>query len=238
MAASVPAVPRRRRIVVALPGREFSGTFLMAWTRALQALWRLDWDVVVLNRFSSFVTFSRMQTLGLDVLRGADQKPFNGELEYDVWVTIDSDVVFTPEQLIELVESTDVHSVVCGAYRMADLKHYAVVQTWDTAFFASTGSFQFLTPEAVEAWRATTQQKFMPVSYAGMGFMAVRREALERLSYPYFFAPLQEIAGADGRLLRDVCSEDVAFCKNLEAAGDTIYLHTGLRVGHEKSLVI
>lgn len=237
-AAVAQAAPTRRRLVLALPGREFSGNFLVAWTRAMHALWRLNWEVVVVNRFSSFVTFSRMQTLGLDVLRGADQKPFGGSVEYDVWVTIDSDIVFTPEQLVELVECTDVHPVVCGAYRMADLKHYAAVQTWDTAYFAATGSFQFLTPEAVEAWSATTGQKFMPLSYAGMGFMAVRREALEKMAYPYFYQPLQEMAGADGRLLRDMCSEDVAFCKNLEAAGYTIYLHTGIRVGHEKSLVI
>jgi hypothetical protein len=240
-AISAPAPPRRR-VVVALPGREFSGNFLTAWTRTLHLLWRMNWEVVVVNRYSSFVTFSRMQTLGLDVLRGAGQKPFGaggeGALDYDVWVTIDSDVVFSPEQFVELVECTDVHPVVCGAYRMADLKHYAAVQTWDTAYFAATGAFQFLTPEAVEAWKATTGQKFMPVAYAGMGFMAVRREALESLTYPYFYQPLQEIAGADGKLLRDMCSEDVAFCKNLEAAGHTVYLHTGIRVGHEKMLVV
>jgi hypothetical protein len=43
-----------------------------------------------------------MKTLGLDVLRGADQKPFGGQVDYDIWLTIDSDIVFTPEQLIEL----------------------------------------------------------------------------------------------------------------------------------------
>jgi hypothetical protein len=47
--------------------------------------------------------FSRMKTLGLDVLRGADQKPFGGQVDYDVWLTIDSDIVFTPEQIVELL---------------------------------------------------------------------------------------------------------------------------------------
>ena len=41
-----------------------------------------------------------MQTLGLDVLRGVQQKPFNN-LDFDVWVTIDSDVIFSPQQLID-----------------------------------------------------------------------------------------------------------------------------------------
>jgi hypothetical protein len=230
--------PRRRKVVVALPGREFSGNFVVSWTKALNALWRLDWEVVLLNRYDSFVTFSRMQTLGLDVLRGADQKPFAGKLDYDVWVTIDSDILFEPEQLLELVESTDEHAVVCGAYRMTDLKHLAVVQVWDTQHFAETGSFKFLTPDEVQSWHASTGQKFMPVCYAGMGFMAVRREALEALSYPYFHCPLQEMPGKDGVLLRETCSEDVAFCKNLQSAGIAVHLHTGLRVGHEKMLII
>jgi hypothetical protein len=32
----------------------------------------------------AYVTFSRMKTLGLDVLRGADQKPFGGQVDYDI----------------------------------------------------------------------------------------------------------------------------------------------------------
>ena len=49
----------------------------------------------------SYVPFVRMTTLGLDVLRGEDQKPFNGQ-HFDVWITIDSDIVFTFEQIINL----------------------------------------------------------------------------------------------------------------------------------------
>ena len=43
-----------------------------------------------------------MQTLGLYVLRGIQQKPFNN-LDFDIWVTIDSDIIFTPQQLIDLI---------------------------------------------------------------------------------------------------------------------------------------
>ena len=84
-------------IIVALPGNTYSGNSLMAWTRTINALWKMNYEVIVLNRYSSFVSFSRMQTLGLDVRRGPNQKPFNGQLKYDVWLTIDSDVIFTPE---------------------------------------------------------------------------------------------------------------------------------------------
>jgi hypothetical protein len=47
------------------------------------------YEVVITNEYSSYVTFSRMKTLGLDVLGGIDQIPFGGKLNYDVWLTID-----------------------------------------------------------------------------------------------------------------------------------------------------
>jgi hypothetical protein len=229
---------KRKVVVIALPGREFSGNFLVSWTRTLTTLYQQNYTVILLNRYSSFVSFSRMQTLGLDVLRGSEQKPFNGQLNYDVWLTIDSDIVFTPEQVIELIENTDVHPVVSGFYRMADLTHYPAIQEWDEEFFAQHGTFKFLTPEEVENWRNATQQKFMPVVYNGLGFFACRKGVIEQLQYPYFWAPLQEIKTPEGKILRDMCSEDVAFCKNLKNAGFQVMVNTEIRVGHEKMLTV
>jgi len=174
-----------------------------------------------------------MKTLGLDVLRGVDQKPFLGKLDYDVWLTIDSDIIFTPEQLIELIKDTEKYPVVSGLYRMEDLTHYACVKEWDVEYFKRNGTFQFMKVEDLEG-----TPKYVPVAYNGMGFFACRREVLEKLKYPYFSYPLIEIEGKDGVLLRDMCSEDVAFCKNLTDAGIEVIVNTSLRVGHEKTLVI
>jgi hypothetical protein len=174
-----------------------------------------------------------MKTLGLDVLRGSEQKPFGGTLEYDVWLTIDSDIVFTPEQVIELIEDTKKYPVVSGLYRMQDMKHYACVKEWDTDYFKKTGTFQFMRVEEID-----NEEKYIPVSYNGMGFFACRKGVIEKMRYPYFSYPLVEIEGEDGKVLRDMCSEDVAFCKNLIDTGFDIMVNTGLRVGHEKILVL
>jgi len=221
------------RVVFALPGRSFSGTFLMNWSQTLMTLTKKGYDFVVTNEFSSFVPFSRMKTLGLDVLRGSEQKPFGGEVEYDVWLTIDSDIVFTPEQIIELIEDTKTYPVVSGLYRMQDMVHYACVKDWDLDYFKKTGSFQFMKVGELEK-----EGKYVSVAYNGMGFFACRKEVLEKLKYPYFSYPLIEIEAGDGKLLRDMCSEDVAFCKNLKDAGFDVIVNTTLRVGHEKTLVI
>jgi len=178
-----------------------------------------------------------MKTLGLDVLRGKDQKAFDG-MAYDVFVTLDSDVVFSPEQVIELIESTTVHPVVAGYYMMSDVKSLAIVKDWDTSFFAKNGSFKFLSQGDVDAWKSETDARFMPVSYVGMGFFAARKEVLDALKYPFFNHELQCITTEDGKELMDMCSEDVSFCKNIQAAGYTVYVNTGLRVGHDKRIII
>jgi hypothetical protein len=255
---------KRTRVVVALPGNSFSQAFLMAWTETLNALSGSGrYEVMVSTGKSSFVPFTRMQTLGLDVLRGKKQKPFNGQA-YDVYVTIDSDIVYSAAQVMELIECTKVHPVVSGYYMMADNKHFAVVKDWDKEYFLKNGSFPFLTTKDLEpyverirkqieerkadeeAQKESEEKKdlkpiipeFIKVSYTGLGFFACRKEVLDDLQYPYFNRDLQRMRSKDGLEIVDMCSEDVAFCKNIEDAGYDIMLHTSLRVGHEKAVVL
>jgi hypothetical protein len=230
---------KKTRVVIALPGRSYSNNFLVSWTRAMDTLWKLNYEVVIVNRYSSFVTFSRMQTLGLDVRRGPEQKPFNGELEYDIWLTIDSDMVFTPDDLVQLIKSTEIHPVVSGLYQMHDAQHYACITDWDTNYFRENGTFKFITPKEVDDFKNNTGQNFMEVVYNGMGFFACRKGVIEQLKYPYFYRPLEEIKDDNGNvIMKDMCSEDVAFCKNLKDAGFIVYVNTNIRVGHEKNFII
>lgn len=222
-----------KTVIIALPGNQFSGAFLRNWTNALLYLQNKGYKVMMVNDYSSFVPFSRMKTLGLSTLRGVDQKPFNGEVEYDVWVTIDSDIFFIPEQLEQLIEDTDKHPIVSGIYRMIDMKHYAAVKTWNADYFKKHGSFKFLRMEDLEG-----APNYMKVAYNGMGFMAVKREVLEKMKYPYFHRELQVFESDDGTVIHEMCSEDVAFCKNAKDAGYDVIVNTELKVGHEKELVI
>lgn len=220
------------KVIIALPGRTFSGGFMLNLLETVQTLKSKNYTVMITNEYSSYVTYSRMKTLGLDVLRGADQKPFGGKIDYDVWVTIDSDIRFTPEQIIELIEDTNKYPVVSGLYRMEDLKHYACVKKWDVEHYITNGSFEFMKSDE------EIKDKYISVAYNGMGFFACRKGVIEKLKYPYFSYPLIEMEGKDGVMLNETCSEDVSFCKNLTDAGFEITVNTTLRVGHEKTLVI
>lgn len=250
---------KKTRVIIGLPGDHFTQAFLLSWTQALHVLIASNrYEIIVSPGKSSFVPFARMQTLGLDVRRGKGQKPFNGQ-PYDIYVSIDSDVVFSASQLIELIECTKIHPVVSGYYMMSDNKHFAVVKDWNKEYFAKNGTFQFLEPkdteedmkafvdeleerkaaeEAKKEVKPISEPKFKKVSYAGMGFFACRKEVLDDLQYPYFNRELQRIRGADGVEMMDMCSEDVAFCKNIEDAGYDIMMNTRLRVGHEKAVIL
>jgi cellulose synthase/poly-beta-1,6-N-acetylglucosamine synthase-like glycosyltransferase len=219
-------------VIVSLPGSQFSQRFLECWTNALMVLTASKkYDIMVTYGVHSFVTFARMRTMQLDVRRGKDQKPFPG-VPYDVWVTIDSDVIFTPDQLMMLIDSTDRHPVVSGMYLMACGQEYAIT--------VQRKRYQpsFVTPTQIEMWRKSHPgQDFLQVDYAGMGFFAARREALEAIPYPYFWRDIEEVV-MDGKVLRDQGTEDVNFCLNLKEAGYPVHVHTGLRVGHEKLRVL
>jgi len=250
---------KKLKVIIGLPGDHFTQAFLLAWTNTIYTLMNTNrYDIKISPGKSSFVTFARMQTLGLDVLRGKNQKAFDKE-PYDVFVSIDSDVVYSPIQLIELIECTKLHPVVSGYYMMQNNKDFAVVKEWNRSYFAENGTFKFLQPKDVEEDMkkfndelmerkkaedekrdpgAISNPNFMKVSYVGLGFFACRKEVLDALTYPIFNRELQRMRGKDGMELVDMCSEDVAFCKNIEDAGFDIMLNTRLRVGHEKYVIL
>jgi len=222
----------KKNVVIALPGKEFSGTFLMQWSESLLKLSQLGYKIALTNDYSAYVPFTRMMTLGLDTMRGNEQKPFDGKVEYDVWVTIDSDIIFKAKQLIELIEDTDKFPVISGVYRMSNSKYIAAVREWNLAHFIKNGVYEFIDPETLDE-----DVKHHEVAYVGMGFMACTREVLEKIEYPYFNYPTEELQ-VDGKTISQVFSEDVSFSKRVTDAGYKIVINTDLRLGHEKKFIM
>ena len=214
------------KIVFCMPGRTYSREFLLAWSDLLIQATAKGHQCMISQQYSSVVHFARARCLGGDVLKGPDQKPFQGQVEYDAMLWIDSDMVFKPEDFFNILESP--HDVTAGLYMMEDLQHLAVVKDWDTEYFSKTGTFKFLSPPDLE-----NEPQYVPVSYAGMGWMLIRKGVLEDLKYPWFWSPLQQV----GELV-DMSSEDVALCKAMAAAGHQVYIDKTLRVGHQKNMII
>lgn len=214
------------KIVFCMPGKSYSREFLLAWSDLLMQATARGHQCMISQQYSSVVHFARTKCLGGDVTKGPDQKPFQGQVEYDVMMWIDSDIVFKPEDFFALLESP--HDVTAGMYMMEDLQHMAVVQKWDEDFFAKNGTFEFLRPEDLK-----DAPQYMPVAYAGMGWMLIRKGVIEDLKYPWFWSDLQRVGG-----LADMNSEDVSLCRAMEAAGHQVFIDTEVRVGHQKLMLI
>ena len=236
---SVEEKPKKIKVVLAVPGNDFSSKAFVSWINTLNVLWNQGkYDIVVSPGISSYVTFARIQTFGASVLRGIEQKPFNG-LEFDILLSIDTDIIFSAEQVMDIIDGALKKKVVAGMYRMSDLKNYAFVKDWDVEYFLENGTFEFSTPESIEEWKKThPNERYMDVAYSGMGFFAIHSSVLNNLTYPYFAGEIFEIKDKNGKLIREMFSEDVCLCKNIQKLGYKVWIDTNIRVGHLKEMVI
>ena len=214
------------KIVFCMPGRSYSREFLLAWSDVLMQATARGHQCMISQQYSSVVHFARAKCLGGDVLKGPDQKPFQGQVDYDVMMWIDSDIVFKPEDFFALLESP--YDVTAGLYLMEDLQHFATVKDWNEEFFKKTGTFKFMRPDDVIG-----APQYIQVAYTGMGWMLIHKGVVESIKYPWFWSPLQNIGN-----LVDMSSEDVAFCRALTEAGHVIHVDTKIRVGHQKLVLI
>lgn len=210
-------------IVFCLPGRSYSGTFLKRFAETIAKCIQNGISPIISQQYNPVVYYVRNQCLGCNNLLGKYQKPFNNTLKYDYQMWIDSDQVFSYEQIIALIKRDK--DVIGGYYKCADNVHYPIVQNWDEKYFKKHGSFKFLTQASIDS----KQGKLFKCVYNGFGFMLIKYGVIEKLTYPWFEPIFYDIGTA-----HDFASEDVSICKKIKDAGFDIWVDPKIRVGHEK----
>jgi hypothetical protein len=229
--------PMRKPVVLfCIPGGSFTPGFFDSWTKLTMAAGKLPFDMVCTRHYSPVIYHCRANLLGADNRAGEHQIPFQGKLNYDYMMWLDTDINFTPEQVVSLFESMQKKKhvdVLCGIYLTADGHHSTIVKDWDVNFFLKTGMFPFLTIPQLKEEAAKSKDKLAKVFYAGMGFMMVRKGAFEKVTYPWFEPIMHEI-----EMSRDFSSEDVSLCWKWAEKNVGIYIDPEIVVGHEKSIVI
>jgi GT2 family glycosyltransferase len=183
-------------------------------------------------QYLPIVNASRCKCLGADVMRGKNQVPFGGEIEYDYLMWIDSDVIFTQKQFVELINMNK--DIASGWYAQpqisADGSNFTpVTKTAKEEIFNQTGSFEFLTAKDMD-----DKNKPFKADYIGFGWVLIKKGVFEKLEYPWFAPRMRYMANG----VQDLCSEDVAFCIDAKNAGFEIWVNPKCRVGHEKTLII
>ena len=198
------------KVMVGLKGSSYSNQFLVLWTMTLNHFWKnTNYEVFLIQGVSKNQFASRLQSLGLDLSKEKDQKPFQG-MDYDVFVMIDPEMIFKPEDLCSLIEKClNKHDVVSGLYHFEPSLYFAG---------DSTEKNLLKVKDVKEDDKETVE-----VPFVGLGFFGCKKKVIDSLDYPYF---------------TNILAEDVSFCKNIREKGFTIMLDKDLRVGRQMDVVL
>ena len=237
---------RGKTIVFCLPGRGTSYTFLKSFVQLCFDMVQNQMSIQISQDYSSMVNFARCKCLGANVLRGPDQIPWDGKLDYDYQLWIDSDIVFSTEkfwQLCDLALPADAvdedgtideekdHPIAAGWYATEDGQTTSVAHWLDEEDFRKNGGV--MNHETVES--IEKRKKPFTVDYTGFGWVLIKKGVFEKLPYPWF-APKMQVF--ESGAVQDMCGEDVSFCLDAIEEGYEIWCDPRIRVGHEKTRVI
>ena len=231
---------RKLTVVFALPGDTFSHRFLLGWTMIFNYCMTHDITPLITNHQSNNIYYVRNMCLGGNNLRGVEQKPFNGNVDYDFIMWIDSDQVFSVENFVNLLQHNQ--DIMSGLYLMENGTEFATVRNMDDEYFKKNGKYEFLSGEELLEHRKKEEEHVIEVDYTGMGWILVKKGVFEKMQYPWFSPDWQEMNYTDPSgnnvAIREFTMEDVCFCKKAKQLGFKIQVDTRNVVGHEKRVVL
>jgi hypothetical protein len=236
----IPAVKERfkgKKIVFCLPGRGVSYTYLKNFVQLCFDIVQNGMSIQISQDYSSMVNFARCKCLGANVLRGPDQIPWDGKLEYDYQLWIDSDIVFNTDNFWQLLDLADngeeggEKEIVAGWYATEDGSTTSVAHWLEEDDFRKNGGV--MNHETVES--ISKRKKPFTVDYTGFGWVCIKHGVFEKLPYPWF-APKMQVF--ESGAVQDMCGEDVSFCLDALEEGYEIWCDPRIRVGHEKPRII
>lgn len=160
------------------------------------------------------------------------------DTDYEFLMFIDGDIEFTVDDVGKLWNIMDNDTertngqigIAAGMYRMkTDDAPYAA---WVDGRLITENDLAFYQQPQINA----TPEAYIPVDYAGTGFMLIRREVLEKLctsknSYAGKDYPLHQVFKFPIREGVEL-SEDYAFCEDTRKLGYKVVMDTTVRLGH------
>ena len=165
--------PNKKKVMIGLKGTTYSNQFLVAWTMSLNYLWKsTSYEIFLVQGFSTNQYVARLQTLGIDMAKDKDQKPFQG-MDYDVFVMIDPESLFKPEDVATLIDlAVNKHDAVSGLYLITPEQYYASDAT-EKELLKSTDV-------------AKDDKETVEVPFTGLGFFCVQEKGIGCVRIPLF----------------------------------------------------
>lgn len=164
----------------------------------------------------------------LDVMSGPDLakgrntlvETFLKETTDSRLLMLDSDMVFTPKTVLSMLVASQLNKGVIGGYCV---KSDGEPTTYALSFNEAYDDTEFVPV----ARKLLPENSLVKVDGTGAACLLIPRSVLEAMEYGQWFTPI----GED--------SEDLSFCRRLyEETKVPLYVHTGARFGHSKSVVL
>jgi hypothetical protein len=209
-------------LIIATPGHSVLSGYLRSLLAATQELNKRGISWAFSQEYASHVADAREITLNGDNRNDpTEQRPFKGEVTYDKILWIDSDIIFTPEDVIKSYESP--YDIVAGAYMIAS----GEVVVYRKLFGPGLSKDEVMS--------MTEPEK---VFGAGMGFMAVKSGVFESLTRPWFQSPVVTTQIDEKDFTFPIMGEDLSFCHRAGEAGFEIWFDPSLKLIHHKTFKI
>jgi len=207
-------------LIIATPGHSMMSIYVRSLLAATQELNKRGITWAFSSEYSSHVADAREMTLNGDNQNDpSEQRPFKGQVTYDKILWIDSDIAFTPEDVIKAYQSP--YDIVTGAYLLA---------TGEVVVYKELFGQGFNYDEV--------KQMTEPVKVfgAGMGFMAVKTGVFESLTRPWFQSPTVTTNRNGTDFTFPLMGEDLSFCYRANQAGFEVWFDPAIKLQHHKTM--
>lgn len=178
----------------------------------------------------------RCNTGGLPDARNSGVRFFLDETDAEWLLWIDTDMGFRPDSVKRLVDTANAHHLLalgglCFSVRQGDPDGYGGYLTtprptlyrWDGG---DEGGFTLLDDYPIDS--------LVQVDATGAAFLMLHRSALYQVRDMFGDEWFSTTFYPDGRHV----AEDLSFCRRLMQAGVPLYVHTGIRTTHAKTVWI
>lgn len=207
-------------LLIATPGHSVTNSYLKSLLLLLHELntRKISWSWT--GEYSSNVADAREITLsGTFENDPSEQRPLQGQLTYDKLLWIDSDISFTPEDVIKVYESDK--DVISGAYLLATGEVVAYKEKLKSGF-----KFEEI----------LSMKEPIKIHSAGMGFICFKSGIFEQLSRPWFQQVQTKTMFDNKEYIFPIMGEDISLCERVNQLGYEIWLDPSVKVIHTKTV--
>ena len=204
-------------VIIATPGYSMMSSYVRSLLELTHTLNKKNIKWAWSSEYSSMVSNAREMTLNGDNQNDLnEQRPFKGQVTYDKILWIDSDIAFTPDDAMKLIESDK--DVISGAYLLAS---------------GEVTAYSKLPGEGYTFDEVNKMTEQIKISGCGFGFVAVKSGVFESLTRPWFQSAM--IKSKDG-VEFPMMGEDLSWCKRVTDNGYEIWFDPTVRVTHHKTM--